>query len=243
MASPRFPIGPTSAGVVGLALANIAIFVVYRLMPAMVADLALSPEVEVLVDHPWQPLTYMFFHISLLHITVNILVLIVFGSVLARHVGDRNVIMIYLLGGLCGAMLYTAAFGSILGRDNILMGSSASVLSVICAAAVISPGSRVQFYPHGPGVSISFFAGVFLLLVLAGLGGNNAGGALAHIGGAMAGTILGFILKMRQQQISAQAGDWIELELLQRRISISGFSSLSESEKRRFFHLSCKTRK
>lgn len=207
---------------------------------------ALPSDFGELVSQPWSVVTYMFFHSSPLHLVFNLLALAVFGNVLSSVVGDMRMTGIYLAGGLAGAVVYTVVFGMMMERSNVLVGASAAVLAVIVAAAVLCPHVRLSFFPGSRSVGLRTIACVFLLIVLIGLAGDNAGGGLAHIGGALAGAVCA--LSIRKSFRALRSGDEpeacrVELETLQERITRSGFSSLSDRERRRFFHLSAVLRK
>lgn len=207
---------------------------------------ALPSDFGELMSQPWTVLTYMFFHSSPLHLVFNLLALVVFGNVLASAVGNLRLIWIYLAGGLAGAVVYTSVFGLMMGRSNVLVGASAAVLAVIVAAAILCPHVRLSFYPGSRTVGLRTAAWVFLLIVLIGLAGDNAGGGLAHIGGALAGAACALSMKKSFRPSGRDnSSDEIrrELDALQMRITQSGFSSLSDRERRRFFYLSATLKK
>lgn len=48
----------------------------------------------------WQPVTYLFLHGSVLHVALNALVVLLFGSGLEREIGARNFWWVFLGGGV-----------------------------------------------------------------------------------------------------------------------------------------------
>lgn len=55
---------------------------------------------------PYQYVTTMFFHTSLFHLFANMLGLVSFGVVLERFIGAKRFLMLYLISGLAGGLLY-----------------------------------------------------------------------------------------------------------------------------------------
>lgn len=140
---------------------------------------------------PWSLLTYMYLHTGLLHILFNMLWLYWFGELFLQFFSTVHLRGLYLLGGLCGGLLYILAYnvfpffaGAVEG--SYLLGASASVLAIVAAAAYREPD-----YPIG----LMFFGTVrlkYLALAVIGLDvlmmtSSNAGGHIAHLGGALAG--------------------------------------------------------
>lgn len=140
---------------------------------------------------PWSLLTYMFMHGGLLHILFNMLWLYWFGALFLNVFSAKHLRGLYILGGICGGILYMAAYNVFpYFRDAVpfsyLLGASASVLSVGVATAVREPDYPVQFLFIGT-VRLKYVALFMVALDLLFLTADNAGGHLAHLGGALAG--------------------------------------------------------
>lgn len=58
---------------------------------------------------PWQPLTHMFMHGSIMHIAFNMFGLYSFGSTLEHFWGSKKFLFFYLSCGLGAALIHTAA--------------------------------------------------------------------------------------------------------------------------------------
>ncbi len=91
----------------------------------------------------WTPLTYQFVHADLWHLIGNMLGLFFLGRMLLDLAGPRQVLRIYLLGGLAGGVLQLA-YNALFGLDALIIGASASVLAVVFAVCSSIPMQRVH---------------------------------------------------------------------------------------------------
>ncbi|UOQ55223.1 rhomboid family intramembrane serine protease [Hymenobacter cellulosivorans] len=156
-----------------------------------------------LLTRPWTMLTYSFIHFDFFHILFNLLNLYWFGALVREYLGDRRLVSLYVLGALCGAALYVLALNlvpALRGGPAILYGASASVTAIIVAAATLMPDYTFSIILLGP-VRIKYIAAVVVILSIAGINGGNAGGMLAHLGGAL----LGFVF-IKQLQAGRDLG-------------------------------------
>ena len=99
---------------------------------------------------PWSLFTYMFLHVGALHLLFNMLWLYWFGQLFLSFFSARHYRGLYLLGGLCGGLLYLLAFNvfpyfKAYVHGSYLLGASASVLAIVVATAVRQPEYRVNF--------------------------------------------------------------------------------------------------
>ncbi|MBQ8443049.1 MAG: rhomboid family intramembrane serine protease, partial [Bacteroides sp.] len=102
------------------------------------------------LKQPWSLVTYMFLHAGVLHLLFNMLWLYWFGQLFLSLYSARHFRGLYILGGLCGGLLYMLAYNVFPYFSNylygsFLLGASASVLAVVVATAVRSPEYRVNF--------------------------------------------------------------------------------------------------
>lgn len=140
---------------------------------------------------PWTVLTYMFMHAGILHILFNMLWLFWFGKLFLNFFSAKHLRGLYVLGGIAGAVLYMVAYNVFpYFRDAVpfsyLLGASASVLAIVVATAVREPEFPVQFMFIGT-VRLKYVAIFMVVLDLLFMTADNAGGHLAHLGGALAG--------------------------------------------------------
>ncbi|HJC97845.1 rhomboid family intramembrane serine protease [Bacteroides sp. An322] len=143
------------------------------------------------ITQPWTLITYMFMHAGILHILFNMLWLYWFGRLFLNFFSAKHLRGLYLLGGIAGAALYMVAYNLFpyfedAVYSSYLLGASASVLAIVVATAVREPNYPVQFMFIGT-VRLKYVALFMVVLDLLFVTADNAGGHLAHLGGALAG--------------------------------------------------------
>lgn len=256
---------------------NVAVFVLLRLIAIvfvfsgrpdyidmMLAQVELPSSPAVFLTRPWTLVTYMFAQYDLLHVVFNMLWLYWFGTMFTMTASSRRLLTLYLCGGLAGAVLFMLGymvlpmFHSSYGS---LIGSSASVIAVVTAVAILMPRFKMHLLLIGS-VSVKWIAIVTIVLVLVGVTGSNAGGEIAHIGGVIAGVLYGLWIK-RGHEFSFHRPAWrrapadapapsqssdsglsaderAQLDAILDKIKKSGYTSLTPSERERLFSVSRK---
>ena len=101
------------------------------------------------VVQPWAILTYMFLHADFLHVLFNMLWLFWFGDLFLRFFSARHLRGLYLLGGICGGLLYMLAYNVFpyfrpVADYSFLLGASASVLAIVAATAYREPNYPIN---------------------------------------------------------------------------------------------------
>ena len=151
--------------------------------------LALPSNPAELLLRPWTLFTYMFLHEGFMHFLFNILGLYWFGRLLLGYFDERKLISLYLIGGLIGGIFYVLVynlFPVFMGANSILLGASASVIAILVAVAAYAPNQEIQLVLIGR-VQMKYVALVYVLLSVIGISSTNAGGNIAHLGGAFWG--------------------------------------------------------
>ena len=168
------------------------------------------------LTRPWTLVTYMFMHdlTGILHILFNMLIMYWFGKLFVEYLGSDKLIAVYLLGGIAGGIAYLLAYNTIpyfVTQSQAfrigMVGASASVNAIVVATATLIPNYTFFLLLIGP-VRIKYIAAVFVFLSYLGTVGDNAGGNIAHLGGAL----MGFIY-MKQLQSGVNWGAWITVTL------------------------------
>jgi len=154
-------------------------------------SLAVPANIAVLVSKPWTLMTYMFLHTDFIHILFNMLWLWWFGVIFIQYLSQKQLLGTYLFGGIAGALLYVTAFNffpvfSLARESAIALGASASVLAVVVAIAFYVPDYTVNLLFLGQ-IKIKYIAIFTVLIDLMMLSSGNAGGHIAHLGGALWG--------------------------------------------------------
>ena len=172
-------------------------------------NLLLPASLPKLLTHFWTPLTYMFMHAGVFHILFNMLWLYWMGQIFEEYLGKNRTLGLYLMGGLAGALFFVVSFNVFPFYTHVnaaaltgpLVGASAGVMAIIVAIATLLPDYTIPLIFIGP-VKLKWLALFFVIIDFLGITGFNAGGELAHLGGAF----IGFVYIKQLQN----GNDWIE---------------------------------
>ena len=162
--------------------------------------LSVPSSLRSLLLRPWSIITYMFVHKDIWHILFNMLWLYWFGRIFLEYLDQRKLVAVYLLGGLSGAILYIFSFNIFPAFEgavyqSVAIGASASVMAIVIAIAAYVPDYTIQLFLFGR-IKIKYMAlAIFLLTSIMDFS-TNAGGKLAHIGGALFGYF--YTIRLRQ---------------------------------------------
>lgn len=144
-----------------------------------------------LIEQPWSLFTYMFMHAGVMHILFNMLWLYWFGSLFLLFFSAKHLRGLYVLGGICGGLLYLLAYNvfpyfSEAINYSHLVGASASVLAIVVATAYREPNYQIRLLLFGS-IRLKYIALFMIITDLLFMTSSNAGGHIAHLGGALAG--------------------------------------------------------
>jgi len=172
-------------------------------LPSSLAGLALRP---------WTLITYMFTHEGILHILFNLLVFYWVGIIFLQFFSQKQLLSTYLWGGLAGGALYILAYNTLpmfadVRYASALIGASASIMAIVFASAAYAPNYTVYLMFFGP-VKLKYIALGYVVIDVISMAGTNAGGHIAHIGGAVAGYLIA--QKMKQSKASNLGLGWVE---------------------------------
>jgi membrane associated rhomboid family serine protease len=176
--------------------------------------LAVPAYLPSLVKVPWTPVTYMFLHFDFWHILFNMLWLFWFGKIFLEYLNSKQLFQTYIIGGLTGAVFYIAAFNFFPVFNATLplsyaLGASASVMAIVTAISFYVPNYTIQLLFIGR-VKIIYLALILFIFDFFAIPGDNSGGHIAHIGGALWGFIyILFVRKGFGSFISVNSFDWI----------------------------------
>lgn len=174
----------------------------------------IPPTIAEYLTRPWTLVTYMFAHsrYDIFHILFNMLALYWFGKLFVEYLGSDKLTAVYILGGLAGGLLYLLMFNTVpffMERSGFtgMVGASAAVFAVMVATATLLPDYTFFLLFLGP-VRIKYIALFYVILSYLGTTQENAGGNIAHLGGAL----IGFIY-IKQLQSGINWGGWITVTL------------------------------
>ncbi|MFD0727998.1 rhomboid family intramembrane serine protease [Bombilactobacillus mellis] len=142
----------------------------------------------------WRLITPIFVHIGWQHILINSLTLYFMGQQLEFLYGPLKFIGLYLLSGI-GGNLMSFAFGS---NTSLSAGASTSLFGLFGLYVTLGLIFRKNEV-------IRQWSQQFLLLIILNLGTDIFMGGIdiwGHIGGALTGCLLGFVISVPQMQNS-----------------------------------------
>jgi len=165
-----------------------------------IADyLAVPAKFDSLLSRPWTLATYMFLHVSFFHILFNMLWLYWFGKIFQEFLRSKQLLFVYIAGGLSGGLLYILFYNvfpvfRMTIDQSVALGASASVMAIVTGIAVYVPGYTVNMLLFGR-VRIIYIAAILFVLDFFMIRSSNAGGHIAHIGGALFGLLYAMSLR------------------------------------------------
>lgn len=153
--------------------------------------LEVPSQLNVLPYRFWTLFTYMFVHYDIWHLLFNMLWLYWFGSIFIQYFSQKHLSVLYIMGGLAGAILYLFSyniFPYFADKQGMMCGASAAIMAIVFATTIRVPDYKVNMMFIGS-VSLKYIAGVVIIIDLLSMTSPNAGGHFAHIGGAVMGII------------------------------------------------------
>lgn len=234
------------AGTATVAVAvNVAVFVLLRIAAALGGDgvlrwIEMPSTPGLLLTRPWTVATYMVSQYDFFHLAVNMIWLWCFGRFLADIMSTRQWWKFYIAGGLGGAAVFAAACALIPSLPPVthwLIGSSASVIAIVAATALLMPHLEVQLFMIGP-LQLRWVAWITIALDLTGLFGAHPGAHFAHLGGLIAGVAYALYLRRKPRKRHDDTDDRARLDVLLDKVRRSGLGSLSMDERRELMRLS-----
>ena len=213
---------------------------------ALASAVALPADFASAVTHPWTVVVYMFVQYDFFHFIFNMMWLWTFGMLMMRlMVSGRTILTAYFAGGLAAAAVWLALGAMGLARD-VLLGSSAAVLSVIAAGGVILGRTRVELMLFGS-VQVRWLAlAIIGLCILTDGTVQGAATVAVHATGVAAGALTGVpALRLSRRRAShvSDADDQRTLDALLDKVHKGGYGALSAAERNKLFTISSRLSK
>ena len=150
----------------------------------------LSPDWTRFLFRPWTLFTYSFFHGSFSHILWNMLLFYFASRMFLNLFNEKRLLTVYSLGILFGGIVFVLSymvFPVFQGQTPGLIGSSAGVMAVLIFMCTYTPHNEVRIVFFNLKL---MYLGIALVVVdVLQIPTGNAGGHLAHIGGALLGYV------------------------------------------------------
>lgn len=198
-----------------LIVINVLIFLIVRLLAFffqvdpefLVAWLVLPEEVSEFITQPWSILSYSFLHFGFFHILFNMIWLYMFGRIILNLYSEKRLLTVYLLGAAAGGVLFALSynlFPVFSSSWGYLIGASGAVTALMAFIATATPNTEMRLFIWN--IKLWHIAVTLILIDLIRIStSSNAGGLLAHLGGAAFGYIYA-----RQLASGNDIGKWFE---------------------------------
>lgn len=145
----------------------------------------------IFLHKPWTLVTYMFMHADIWHILFNLLWLYWFGQIFLQYLSHKKLLSVYILGGFAGALLYALAYNLFPAFNferfgSSMVGASAAIMAIVIAISAIVPNYSINIILFGS-VKLKYIAIFTIIIDAISIQYSNAGGHIAHLGGAFFG--------------------------------------------------------
>jgi hypothetical protein len=136
-----------------------------------------------------------------------------FGRIFMEYLSSKQLLITYLAGGVAGGLLYIITFNIFpvfhpTLESSVALGASASVMAIVTAISFFIPTYSIQLLFIGR-IKILYLAILLFVFDFIAIPGGNAGGHIAHIGGAFFGYF--FSLFLRKTKYSYSTGAFTSL--------------------------------
>lgn len=142
---------------------------------------SLTANWKVFIFKPWTFFTYAFIHEKFFHLLFNMLIFHWFGNLIIEYLNKNRMLFIFWAGVLGGGVLYALFFDG-----NQLIGASAGIMALVIASATLLPDYEIVLAIFGR-IKLKYVGLAYLIIDLFSMMGSNAGGSVAHLGGALIG--------------------------------------------------------
>ncbi|EGV44318.1 rhomboid family intramembrane serine protease [Bizionia argentinensis JUB59] len=157
--------------------------------------LELPSTFDAFIMQPWSVISYAFVHYDFWHFFFNMIWLYFIGGMFTNMFSTKMGLNIYFLGAISGGVLFLLGynlFPSLFQSPTRLVGASAAIRALLIFLCAYMPSMDVKFFTFNfklwyIGAAIVAFD---VLGVITGINdpiNGNAGGNLAHLGGAILG--------------------------------------------------------
>jgi membrane associated rhomboid family serine protease len=174
---------------------NVVIFLVDQILLAL-ARISISNWFQLPKDffdfvyQPWSIVTYSFFHGDIRHIIMNMLILYFSGRIFLNLFSNERFIAVYFLGVIFGGLLFLMSYNLLpslmVSNTPGLIGASAGVTAILIFVCSYIPNREIRIFSFN--IKLWYIGAALVLKDLILLPyGDNTGGRLAHLGGAVLG--------------------------------------------------------
>jgi len=169
-------------------LINTLLFLFNGPQNALLGWFELDADISNLLYRPWTLFTYGFLHTGFFHLFWNMLLLYYAGQFFLNLLPAKTFLNTYILGILLGGLVFLLSYMVFPAFQNArpyMVGASAGVMAVFIFSCVFTPDQEVRLLFFN--VKLKYVGIAFVLIDVLQIPGGNAGGHLAHLGGAALG--------------------------------------------------------
>ena len=148
----------------------------------------LSSSFSDLVFKPWTIITYSFLHSGFFHLFFNMYIFLFASRLFLNIFKSNSLLNVYFLGVIFGGLLFLLSYNFFPVFENskpYMIGSSAGVMSLLIFMSTYSPNLEVRLVLFN--VKLLYLGIIFIILDVIQIPYGNAGGHIAHLGGALLG--------------------------------------------------------
>lgn len=219
------------------------------------------------LNKPWTIVTYGFLHAGFLHILMNLIALFYIGHLFKQYFTAKQLLNFYLFGTVFGGILFLLSYNYFpvftkQKENNVLLGASAGISAIFIGIATYMPNYQLKI-PLVGFVKLWVLGAIWVALDVIQIPVGNAGGRIAHLGGALFGFLyvqqasnkelnifpsIKNIFKKKQKPLktvykstvkrtrtSPKSKNQQQVDSILEKISKSGYDSLTKTEKEFLF--------
>ncbi|WP_194766022.1 rhomboid family protein [Tamlana sp. I1] len=169
---------------------NVVVFVLSFVLKPYLGWLELPSSFSGFISNPWSIITYAFLHYDFMHILFNMLWLYFLGRMFLNLFSAKMALNVYFLGAISGGLLFLLSYNllpTVFTGNSRLLGASAAVRALLIFLCAYMPHQDIRFFTFN--IKLWYVGAFIVVLDVMGLFGLNAGGNLAHLGGAILGYV------------------------------------------------------
>ena len=175
----------------------------------------LLPSFTEVLYRPWTLITYSFLHGGFMHILWNMILLYFVSRMYLNLFSEQQFLKNYLLGVLLGGLVFLIGynlFPVFNGMYPPLVGASAGVMAILIFVATYTPNQEVRLLFIN--VKLQYIGIALVVVDILQIPNGNAGGRLAHLGGAFIGFLYANQLQKGKDIGSGLDGIWTFINAL-----------------------------
>ncbi|MFQ3239064.1 MAG: membrane associated rhomboid family serine protease [Olleya marilimosa] len=162
-----------------------------KVIPSVFSYIYLPSNIWAFLIKPWTIVSYGFLHFDFLHLLFNMLWLYFLGRMMLNLFSPKMSLNIYFMGIITGGLVFLLGynvFPNIFSANAYVLGASAGVRALLIFICAYMPNKDIRFFTFN--LKLWWIGAVLVGLDILGIvNGNNQGGSLAHIGGAILGYV------------------------------------------------------